>query len=109
MRKQGKPKRAPAATVEDLIEGASRLHVARKPDPLFAPPPPIVETVFFSRVGHTFEKHPQPFGPPLYLVQDFLLDQTGASGADGKMASQKAFDLTTAVSYRLNVFPKDRA
>jgi hypothetical protein len=66
--------------------------------------------VFFSRVGHTFGPAPPfPGMPPQFLVQDFLLDQTAASGADGKMSATKSFDLTTAISYRFNIFPKDRS
>ena len=87
------------------------LHLKRIPNPLFGPPPPIVETVFFSKVGHTFGPLPpfHPNSPPMYIVQDFLLDQTGASGADGKMAGTTQFDLTTSTSYRFNLFPKDRS
>jgi len=87
------------------------LHVRDRIDPLFAPPPFIVENVFFSKVGHTFGQAQvlPPGPPPTFLVQDFLLDQTGASGADGKMSATKTFDLTTATSYRFNLFPKDRS
>src|SRR4026207_2460929 len=72
----------------------SRLHVRDKPDVLFAPAPSIVENIFFSMVGHTFGPlyQPVPGGPQRYIVQDFLLDQTGASGADGKMDNLKSFD-----------------
>jgi len=94
----------------DRPEGNSHLHVRHKPNPLFAPPPFIVETVFFSKVGHTFGAAPSSPGlPPMYVVQDFLLDQTGASGADGKMSNTTLFDLTTATSFRFNLYPKDRA
>src|SRR4051812_15730460 len=83
----------------------SNLHVRRIPHPLFAPAPSIVENIFFSRVGHTFKQAPTvPGAPKQFLVQDFLLDQTGASGADGKMSALKQFDLTTTTSYRFNVF-----
>src|SRR5262245_18058250 len=100
----------PDSSLESL-GGNSYLHVKRIPNPLFGPPPFIVETVFFSRVGHTFGPLPpiHPGQPQMYIVQDFLLDQTGASGADGKMAAIKSFDLTTATSYRFNIFPKNRA
>ena len=47
--------------------------------------------------------------PQRYIVQDFLLDQTGASGADGKMAATTNVDLTTTTVYRFNIFPKDRS
>lgn len=62
------------------------LHVRHVPSPLLAPAPPIVERVFFSRVGHTFGPAPvHPHEPAAYLVQDFLLDQSNISGADGEM------------------------
>ena len=94
----------------DRLGGNSDLHVAPKPHPLFGPPPSIVETVLFGRVGHTFRKHPHnALGSKGYLVQDFLLDQTGASGADGKMSNVNLFDLTASTGYRFNVFPKNRA
>jgi hypothetical protein len=110
MKKRRTPTPVPPDTPDDFVEAAPRLQVRARPDPLFAPPPAIVETVFFSRVGHTFKQGPQiPGMDVLYVVQDFLLDQTGASGADGEMAASKAFDLTTAVSYRFNVWPKDRS
>src|SRR5687768_18449931 len=109
MKKRSRSKRVQPEVLDDPLGGAGRLHARARPHPLFAPPPAIVETVFFSRVGHTFKKLPPFGGPTLYAVQDFLLDQTGTSGADGAMASSKAFDLTTAVSYRVNVFPKDRS
>jgi hypothetical protein len=108
MTKRSTKKRAPREKPEDFAAESGSPHVKARRHPLFAPPPSLVETVLFSRVGHTFRKIPQPFGPTLYAVQDFLLDQTGASGADGRMAAFKAFDLTTAVSYRFNVLPKDR-
>src|SRR5437868_12221053 len=93
------------------LDRDSDLHIFHKPNPIFGPPPLIVENIAFSTVGHTFGQGPVvfPWDPPTYYVQDFLLDQTGASGADGKMAALKDFDLTTATSYRLNIFPKDRA
>jgi hypothetical protein len=108
MKKRSRSKPVAPEALGDLVVGAGLLHSRAKPHPLFALPPAIVETVFFSRVGHTFKKIPQVGGPTLYAVQDFLLDQTGTSGADGAMSASKAFDLTTAVSYRVNVLPKDR-
>jgi hypothetical protein len=45
----------------------------------------------------------------MHVVQDFLMDQTGASGADGKMAATTQFDLTSSTSCRFNIFPKDRS
>jgi hypothetical protein len=89
----------------------SRLHVRDKPDVLFAPAPSIVENVFFTNVGHTFGPLSPviPGTPQRYIVQDFLLDQTGTSGADGKMDNLKSFDLTTSTAYRFNVFPRDRS
>jgi len=101
-------KRVPPQSIENHFGGNSHLHLTVKPDQILAPPPLIVETVYFSRIGHTFKKFVPPFGPTMYAVQDFLLDQTGTSGADGKMSATKSFDLTTAVSYRFNVLPKDR-
>jgi hypothetical protein len=91
---------------EDLDRDESDFHIHRKPNPLFGPPPSIVENVYFSRIGHTFA--PLQGSPGQYMVQDFLVDQTGASGADGKMDALKGFDLTTTTRYRLNVFPRDR-
>jgi len=95
----------------DARTEASRLHVRDKPDVLFAPAPSIVENVFFSAVGHTYGPVAPsvPGAPQRYIVQDFLLDQTGTSGSDGKMDNLKSFDLTTTTRYRINVFPKDRA
>jgi len=89
----------------------SRLHVRDKPDVLFAPAPSIVENIFFTTVGHTFGplSPPIPGTPERYIVQDFLLDQTGTSGCDGKMDNLKSFDLTATTHYRVNVFPRDRA
>jgi hypothetical protein len=107
-KRRGTSKRDPQATPDDLVEAMQSPHFKLRPERLLAPPPPIVETIFFSKVGHTFKKVLQPFGPPLYVVQDFLLDQTGTSGADGKMGGLKSFDLTTALSYRVTVRPKDR-
>jgi hypothetical protein len=108
-KKRSPSKRVSPGTLIDDVGGAGLLHLRRKPHPLFGPPPSIVETVFFTRVGHTFTKIAQFGGPTLYVIQDFLLDQTGASGTDGAMSPTKAFDLTTAVSCRFNVFPRDRA
>jgi hypothetical protein len=107
------PKRAKAKRVEpdrplDSLGSNSYLHVKRIPNALFGPAPSIVETVFYSKVGHTFGQVAF-VQPARYIVQDFLLDQTGASGADGKMATTTQFDLTTTTSYRFNVFPKDRS
>jgi len=99
-----------SARSRDRIGGNSQLHITHKPNPLFAPAPSIVETVFFSKVGHTFGPLPaSPGVPSMHLVQDFLLDQTGASGADGKMSQTTSFDLTSATSFRFNIYPKDRA
>jgi hypothetical protein len=111
MAKQGRTKPVEADSPLDSLGGNSYLHVKRMPNPLFGPPPSIVETVFFSKVGHTFGPMPiiHPGQPQMYLVQDFLMDQTGASGADGKMAGTTQFDLTTSTSYRVNIFPKDRS
>jgi hypothetical protein len=104
----------PAAPENEEVENfaeVSGLHVRDKPDVLFGPAPSIVENVFFTEVGHTFGPQPVtvPGSPQMYLVQDFLLDQTGASGTDGRMTNLKSFDLTTTTRYRFNVFPKDRA
>jgi len=112
MKTRKKAKRvSPENDVLDHVGDNSHLHIRFKPDLLCAPPPFIVETVLFSKVGHTFGPGlpALPGSPPSYVVQDFLLDQTGASGADGKMSSLKSFDLTTATSYRFNIFPKDRS
>lgn len=111
MAKAGRPKRIEADSPLDSLGVDGFLHIKRIPNPLFGPPPPIVETVFYSKVGHTFGPLPpfHPGMPPMYVVQDFLLDQTGASGADGKMAGTTQFDLTTTTSYRFNLFPKDRS
>jgi hypothetical protein len=88
----------------DPSAGNGELHVQRMPHPLFGPPPAIVETVRITRVGHTFGPLPPLVGSG-YIVQDFLLDQTGASGTDGKMAATHAFDLTQSTSFRFNVLP----
>lgn len=111
MAKRSKSKRIVADDPLETLGGNSYLHVKRIPNPIFGPPLPIIETVFFSKVGHTFGPSPVPHPgmPPMYVVQDFLMDQTGASGADGKMAGTKQFDLTTSTSYRFNIFPKDRS
>ena len=100
----------PEKVDEDVIDDISRRHVREIKDILFAPAPIIVENVFFTKVGHTFRQGPPP-NPgerQRYFVQDFLLDQTGASGADGKMSNLKYFDLTTTTTYRFNIYPMDR-
>lgn len=101
----------PETNDDDLIGDISRLHIREIRDILFAPAPSIVDNVFFSSVGHTFgpKPSPDPGMPQQYVVQDFLLDQTGVSGADGKMSTLKYFDLTTTTTYRFNVYPRDRA
>jgi hypothetical protein len=66
----------------------------------------IIETVVFSKVGHIFGLPPGSGKPPPYLVGDFLLDQTGWSGCDGKMTIKKLFDLTKTTSYQFNIFPE---
>lgn len=106
-------RRSPDIEAIDALDRGRSLYSTSKPDPLFGPPPSIIETVLFSRVGHTFKLLPPllfPFPPAVkrYAVQDFLLDQTGTSGADGRMSSTKQFDLTTATRYRFNVLPKNR-
>jgi hypothetical protein len=111
MAKRAKARRVEPDNQADSLRRNGDLHVRSIPNELFAPAPLILETVFFSKVGHTFGPLP-PLFPPLpqkYIVQDFLLDQTGASGTDGKMAGTKTFDLTTATSYRFNVLPKGRS
>ena len=109
-RKNEKAARVPRQRQSKEGIGNSYLHVETRRDPLFAPPPFIVETVFFSGVGHTFCPAPSlPWQPSMYIVQDFLFEQTGVSGSDGQMSNVKNFDLTTATSYRFNVFPRDRA
>jgi hypothetical protein len=92
----------------DLRPDDGGLHVVARPNPAFGPPPSIVETVLFGRIGHAFGR---AFSDPeeTYVVQDFLLDQTGISGCDGKIEATKSFDLTTTTHYRFNVFPRDRA
>lgn len=110
MAKRNKSKRVSKTVVNDLPDHTFP-HLIMKPPSLLAAPAEIIETIYFSRVGHTFKQvtgPPFPPGsPPRYLVQDFLLDQTGTSGADGKMRATKSFDLTTAVSYQFYVLPKN--
>src|SRR5262245_52073169 len=111
-RPSGKGSKRTGGPVADLERPGDdgRFHILEKPNAAFGPVLPIVETVFFSKIGHTFGPASQwPGQPTQYVVQDFVLDQTGASHADGKMAATKAFDLTTTTRYRFNVYPKDRA
>jgi hypothetical protein len=108
MKKHSKTNRDAPGTSDDRSSGSSHLHVRPKPNTMFGPPPLIVENVFFSKVGHTFGPA-SSFSGKGYVVQDFLLDQTGASGADGKMKGTTLFDLTTAIHFRFNIYPRDRA
>ncbi|HUQ18211.1 MAG TPA: hypothetical protein VM099_01250 [Gemmatimonadaceae bacterium] len=101
----------PQTADDDVMGDISRLHAREIRDILLAPAPNIVENVFFTKVGHSFgpEPSPTPGMPQQYVVQDFLLDQTGASGSDGKMSNLKYLDLTTTTTYRFNVYPRDRS
>jgi len=89
----------------------SHRHIKQITYPLIIKWQPIVEMVYFTRIGHNFGLVPPipgaPPTPPMYFVQDFLLDQTGASGADGRMSPTTQFDLTKTATYRFNILPQD--
>lgn len=111
MKKTSKSEVVLPETIVDHIGGSGFQHLDARSPVLLLPAPTIIETIYFTKVGHTFKKLPPdifPDSPTMYAVQDFLLAQTGTSGSDGKMSASKSFDLTTAVSYRFNVLPKDR-
>lgn len=93
----------------DALGDKSHLHLKTIPNALFGPPQFILESVPVSKVGHTFKLAPPPYsGPKEYMVQDFILDQTGASGTDGKMMNETEFDLTTATLFAFVVYAKTR-
>jgi len=69
----------------------------------------LSEAIKISRIGHTFTRLPdiflQPGQPTQYIVQDFLIDQTGFTGA-AKMRLPFSTNLNQYGKYRIHLLPK---
>lgn len=92
--------------IDDLMIGDLPVK-AVFPNP-FAPQT-LSEAVKISSIGHTFTKlsdiFQKPGVPPQYIVQDFLIDQTGFTGA-AKMRVPFNTNLNQYNKYRIHLLPK---
>jgi len=95
-------------TVQNTMYDLSDLPMkANFPNP-FAPQI-LSEAIKISRIGHTFTKIPDellaPGEPSQYIVQNYLIDQTGFTGA-AKMRVPFRAKLNQYGQYRIQLLPK---
>ena len=103
-----KPKKAIAPII---TERDSSLNIPMKKvfqNPLLLPPAYKIEFIKLRRVGHTFTQlpHLNPNLPKRYIVQDFILDQTGTSGGLCKMVDLISLNFNDYNGYRFSIIPK---
>src|SRR6187551_2621219 len=78
------------------------------PDPFS--PNYLRENIKIATIGHLFTEIPtkllMPGEPKKYVVQDFLLDQTGFSGCSARMRLPFNANLNLYTGYRIMLLPK---
>lgn len=67
--------------------------------------PILTEHIKVDSIGHAFGQVPPmvPSQPPVYFVQDFLVDQSQSTGGGSLLADPIQFDLTHSLGYRFHI------
>lgn len=108
-----KPKKITPATPCCLEDIASLPYIVRFPTDgkkRVLRKPCYLEVVNTTRIGHVFAQLPSnPWDPgPRYIVSDFILEQTGTSGCNGRMSSTANIDFNAHGCYGIIVQARDR-
>jgi hypothetical protein len=70
--------------------------------------PILSEDIYVCCVGHSFSRLPNDVlpidSPPIYIVEDFLVDQSQSTGGGALLADPLQFDLAQSSGYRFRIF-----